>query len=98
MNAVVFVAQVNAAAPVDQHVFRLRDELSRLCADARLGIGRHEVGNLLGLARVTDIVDAQAGIEVSEIDDVVAVFEIGLMIRVMMVVRTEAAGFFIKVF
>ena len=63
-----------------------------------LRIGRNEVGNFFGLARVADIVDAQPGVEVRQIGDVVAVFETGLMIRMMMVVRAEAAGFLVEIF
>ncbi len=71
--------------------------MTRLGADSHLRIAGNEIGDLLGLARIADVVDAKTGVEVGEIGNVVTVFETGLMIRMVMVVRAEAAGFLVKI-
>ena len=98
MYPMILVAHVDKSASVDDHVLRLRDELSRFEAVSGFWMRWHKVGDLLGLARVADVVDAQAGVEVSQIGDVVAVFEACLVVWMMVVVRTEAAGFLVEIF
>src|SRR5262249_6472997 len=76
----VFIADVDTTTPIDQNVFRLRNQPAGLEADSYLGVRWHEIADLLRRAHIADIVDPQAGVKVSQIGDVVAILQASLVV------------------
>ena len=97
INSLIFLADINAAAPVDENVFGLRDESARLSTDSHFGIGRDKVAHILRHARVANIVDSQARVKVGKVGNIVAILEASLMIGMVLIVRAETSAFLIKI-
>ena len=97
VNPVILIRQIDETAAIHEHIFRLRDQATGLESNPGYRVGGHKITDLFRLAHIADVVHSQPGIEVGEISDVVAVFETGLMIRMMVIVRTEPAALDIKI-
>src|ERR1700757_353539 len=97
VHSLVLIADVNTAPPIDNYILRLLHEFTRFGADSHFWIGRNEIGDLLGHMRIADIVNSQTGIEIGEVGDVVATFEARLMIRMMLVMWSEATAFGVEI-
>ncbi len=98
MDPLVFLADVDIAAPVHKNVLCLHHEATRFSPDPILRVRRYEIGNLLGPPCVSNVVHPQTGIEISEVSDVVTVLQTGLMVWMVLVMWTKAPTFDEKVF
>lgn len=67
----VLVADIDVTAPVHKHIFSLRDERSFGHGPvSAAGLGRHEKANLSRQTLVRNIVHAQPGIEVCDVEQI----------------------------
>src|SRR5690242_9572792 len=76
-KAPVFIGDINVAARVNQNVLGLVDEL--VIGQQAVALGgrrRNEPGHFLGEARVLDVVDAQAGVKVGQVNQVALFFDV----------------------
>src|SRR4029077_16801439 len=89
----LFIGDVDVAAGVDEHVFGLAHQLivrGGHAADG--GSGWYEPSGLLRQARVLDVIDPQAGVEVGEVDQVRLLFHVRVVLQNIGVVRAKTAS------
>src|SRR5690349_4556426 len=92
-KAPVFIGDINVAAGINQNVLGLADEL--VIGQKAVALGgrrRNEPGHFLGEARVLDVVDAQAGVKVGQVNQVALYFDVRQVIFEVGIVRAEAAA------
>ena len=91
----VLVGDVDVTSAVDEHVLCLRDKfVLGESAVAALRIGRDEIADLLRRCWARNVVDAQARVEISEINEITLFLDKGIVQQIILIVRAEAATLF----
>src|SRR2546428_9744988 len=98
VEPVVLVGDVDESAGVRKDVFRLRDERAgRKHASPFQRIGRYELTDLARKSWVRDVVDPKSSVEPREQCEVLPIEVRGVALRLVEVVRAEAATSFAEI-
>src|SRR5262249_40440426 len=82
----------------DEYVFRLGHEVARQRAGALARLRRDEPAAFHGQQRILDVVDAQPGIEISQVDQIAGLLDIRKMDLLIYIIRAAPAPLLAKIF
>src|SRR6266511_5139245 len=91
-KTLLLVGHVDVTARVDEDVLRLGHEVARQRAGALARLRRDEPATFDGQQRVLDVVDAQPGIEIGQVDQIAGLLDVGTVDLLIDIMRAEPAA------
>src|SRR4030095_8509533 len=88
IQSLILVRDVRVAARVDEHVFALRHQGGGEDTETLDRVGRKEEAHFTHVVRIRSVVEAEPGVEMGDVRQVVGMEELRQPVVVMLVVRS----------